>query len=198
MTAAFEVPAYVKANIARREAADRSRRRCVYGCDAEAHPYPGGTFCDPHSPWAVAGLPDPRTQVDSRYTADALRARMLTEQGLTPEPPAEKSPVIHRQFADNSRPATTDTIVDRWRAFHTSNPHVYARVVELVTDAVLRGETRIGVGALFERLRYSERTETNGDRYRLNNDHRAPLVRQLLDEHPEWTHLFELRERRAS
>lgn len=90
------------------------------------------------------------------------------------------------------------TLTDRFHAFHQANPHVYARLVELVADEVACGATRIGVGALFERLRYSERTETNGDRYRLNNDLRADYVRHLIAEHPEWADFFETRQRRSA
>lgn len=184
MTAEFRVPERVANNIARRHAALHAKP-CVYGCRATTHLYPCGWRCDEHAPWALAGRPDPRTQVDPTKTLDALRARMQ-------QPDADVRPI-------RAQPAEpVDTITQRFQSFHAANPHVYDRVVELVTDAVLRGESRIGVGALFEQLRYSERTETNGDRYRLNNDYRAPMVRLLLEEHPEWSDLFELRERKSA
>lgn len=91
-----------------------------------------------------------------------------------------------------------DAITERFLAFHQTNPHVHTRLIELITEAVLQGATRIGVGALFERLRYAERTETNGDRYALNNDYRAPYVRLITAEHPEWAGLFETRQRRSA
>lgn len=195
MTTTFQVPTWVAQSIARREAAQSHVPRCVYGCDVAARLYPCGARCDEHSPWAVAGRPNPDTQVDPTRTADALRVRMVAQADVAP------MRAIRAQPADNSgttpgQPA--DKITERFRAFHAQNPHVYARVVELVVDAVLRGDRRIGVGALFEQLRYSERTETHGDRYRLNNDYRAPMVRLLLEEHPEWSDLFELRERKTA
>lgn len=57
--------------------------RCIYGCDAPASLYSCGRRCDEHSPWALAGHKDPRTQVDPRYTADALRAAaQLRDRGI--------------------------------------------------------------------------------------------------------------------
>lgn len=46
---------------------DRLNGRCIWGlptgpCGATpTHPYKGGAFCDPHSPWARNGHPKPGT-----------------------------------------------------------------------------------------------------------------------------------------
>lgn len=194
MSVTFEVPAHVKANIARREAAESRVLRCVYGCAGEAHLYPAGVRCDEHSPWAVAGLPDPRTQVDPRYTAEALRARMQQGQAT----PVAQLPAQVAQPSAQVAQLPTDTITERWQAFDAKNPHVRARLVELVEQAIARGERRIGIGALFEQLRWTDRTETNGDHYRLNHDFRAVYVRALIADRPEWERLFELRQRRTA
>lgn len=192
----FEIPKSVAANIAKRYAADRSRRPCIYGCRAEAHPYPGGTFCDQHAPWALAGRPDPDTQVDPRYTADGLRARMqkvATDLGgradaSTYEPSGRTT--LHPVATP------TDTITERFRAFDEANPHVRARLIELVEWHISQGARRLSIGALFEELR--GRVETSGTRFQLDNSLRALYVRHLVAERPHLKHLFELRSRRSA
>lgn len=68
----YQVPARVAANIARRHAADQPRR-CVHGCRAHARLYPAGARCDQHAPWALAGRPNPDSQIDPHTTLDGLR-----------------------------------------------------------------------------------------------------------------------------
>lgn len=203
----FKVPAHVEANVARREAADRRDRTCVYGCVGPARLYPCGSRCDEHAPWAVLGLANPDSQVDPARTLDGLRAAagIRTDASFAPAATVldERNRAAGRTVSPERRRNAHDgadhiSLTDRFRAFHEKNPHVYTRLEELVAEAVAAGHRRIGVGALFERLRYAERTETNGDRYRLNNDYRADYCRLLVARHPEWADLFELRERRAS
>jgi hypothetical protein len=176
----FPVPKHVAENLARRHAA-QAPRRCVYGCRAEAHLYPCGSRCDEHSPWALEGRPDPRTQVDPRYTLDGLRAAagIRTDLGFT-----GSSTVLDQR----NRAAGRTVSPERRRAAHDG-----ADTLSL-TDRF----KRIGVGALFERLRYSERTETNGERYQLDNSFRSSYVRLLVARHPEWADLFELRQLRSA
>lgn len=188
----FAVPQSVLDN-QRRRALTNQPQPCGEGigggltCRAfPARLYPCGWRCDEHLPQPLNPTPDPTRTL----------AGLLARQAQTDNPAALRA--IRAQTEDHPATAPANSIDDRFRAFHRANPHVYARLVELVADAVLRGETRIGAGALFEQLRYAERTETNGDRYRLNNDFRAPYVRLLVQEHPEWRDLFETRARRAS
>lgn len=55
------------------------------------------------------------------------------------------------------------------------------------------GRTRIGVGMLFEVLRWHSQRATTGDPFRLNNSYRSRYARLLIERRPEWAHLFELR-----
>jgi hypothetical protein len=99
MTRTFDVPERVAANIARRQAAARPAR-CVYNCDAPARLYACGNRCDEHSPWALAGRPNPATQVDPTRTAQALRTAIaLRDQGIaqvTAAAPAHDRDAIDR------------------------------------------------------------------------------------------------------
>jgi hypothetical protein len=78
------------------------------------------------------------------------------------------------------------------QAFHAANPHVYVQLRALAVEAQRAGRTRIGIAALFERLRAT--TETHGDRYRLNNSYRGWYARRLMKTEPELAGLFETRE----
>lgn len=179
----FEVPASVAANVEKRRAADRSRRPCLYGCRADARPYTSGTFCDEHAPWALAGRPNPDSQIDPTRTLDALRARMQ-------QPDADVR-AIRAQPAE-----PVDTITQRFLTFHVSNPHVMDRLLELVDRHVSQGARRLGIGALFEELR--GKVETTGRHYSLDNSLRAPYVRALIADRPDYADLFELRQRKSA
>lgn len=182
MTAEFHVPERVAANIARRHAALHAKP-CVYGCRATARLYPAGWRCSEHAPWALAGRPSPDSQVDPARTLDALRARM--------QQPDADARAIRAQS-----PEPVDTITQRFLTFHSQNPHVMARLVELVDWHVSQGARRLSIGALFEELR--GKVETNGRPYSLDNSLRAPMVRALIADRPEYTDLFELRQRRTA
>lgn len=72
---------------------DRLNGPCNWGTPAgpcgekDTHPYKGGAFCDPHSPWARAGHPKPGT---SAKTNDENETRSLHDgdQQSTPLPGA--------------------------------------------------------------------------------------------------------------
>ncbi|MEU9097086.1 hypothetical protein [Streptomyces sp. NPDC048361] len=89
------------------------------------------------------------------------------------------------------------TIQQRFEAFHALNPWVLRQLTVMTADCAQKGFSRIGIGMLFELLRYRYGAATRGDEFALNNDYRSRYVRLLLAEHPEWTPLFEVRALRA-
>lgn len=98
-------------------------------------------------------------------------------------------------------PPAVDTIEARFEAFHEANPWVLDALETLAADLHARGRTRIGIGMLFEVLRwYTARstTEEEAGGYRLNNNHRSRYARLILSRHPEWAGLFQTRELRAA
>lgn len=90
------------------------------------------------------------------------------------------------------------SIEERFEQFHASNPHVLAALESLAADYLAAGRERIGIGMLFEVLRYQSGIRTAGDAYKLNNDFRALYVRLIVERHPEWADAFETRTRRAA
>ncbi|GAA3371164.1 hypothetical protein GCM10020367_20720 [Streptomyces sannanensis] len=90
------------------------------------------------------------------------------------------------------------SIQAQFEAFHHLNPWVLRHLESLTRDAIAKGFTRIGIGMLFELLRYRYGEATRGDEFRLNNNYRSRYVRLIVDRHPEWSGLFELRALRAA
>ena len=86
-----------------------------------------------------------------------------------------------------------DEIQRRFEEFHDENPHVYRNLELLAARAHRAGASRIGIGMLFEVLRWEHTLRTTGDEFKLNNSFRSRYVRLMLERHPEWDGLFETR-----
>jgi hypothetical protein len=81
-----------------------------------------------------------------------------------------------------------------WR-FHELNPHVYARLVQLARDLKARGRRRIGIGMLFEVLRWHHlSTVGDADGFKLNNNYRALYARLIMHREPDLAGVFHTRE----
>lgn len=78
-------------------------------------------------------------------------------------------------------------------AFHKENPQVFEKLEELALQAYTHGRKKIGIGMIFEVLRWNSNMSTSGDNYKLNNSYRSRYVRILIDKHPEYKNLFETR-----
>ncbi|MCX4666428.1 hypothetical protein OG453_07065 [Streptomyces sp. NBC_01381] len=89
------------------------------------------------------------------------------------------------------------TIQERFEAFHRLNPWILEQLEVLTADCVDRGLRRVGIGMLFEVLRWQYGRATRGEPWKLNNDFRSRYARRLLEQHPEWLPLFETRQLRS-
>lgn len=85
------------------------------------------------------------------------------------------------------------SIQAQFEEFHRLNPWVLRALEALTTDYLKRGATRVGIGMLFEVLRWRYVAATEGDEFRLNNNYRSRYTRLLIERHPDWEHLFEVR-----
>ena len=83
---------------------------------------------------------------------------------------------------------------EKFERFHSANPIVYLKLQELTEQMVERGRQRIGIGMLFEVLRWNFylRADPEED-FKLDNNYRAFYSRLLMERHPEWGQIFELR-----
>jgi hypothetical protein len=80
--------------------------------------------------------------------------------------------------------------------FHRANPEVYKTLADLAFQWKEIGGKRIGINALFERLRWEIAISTNEDDFKLNNNHRAFYARMLMENEPELAGLFALRKQK--
>lgn len=84
-----------------------------------------------------------------------------------------------------------------FRDFHRSNPAVYTRLVGLCRQARARGRNKVGIGMLFEVLRWDHLLRTNAEDFKLNNNHRAYYARLIMERESDLRGIFETRELRA-
>ncbi|MEV4741776.1 hypothetical protein [Streptomyces sp. NPDC049555] len=86
------------------------------------------------------------------------------------------------------------SIQRRFEAFHELNPWIAEQLEVLTADCLQHGSRRVGIGMLFEVLRWQYGRATAGrEPWRLNNDYRSRYVRLLIERHPEWVDIFETR-----
>ncbi|GLF98042.1 hypothetical protein [Streptomyces yaizuensis] len=86
------------------------------------------------------------------------------------------------------------TITEQFVAFDQENPWVYSTLERLVSERLATGASRIGVKALFEALRWQLPHGISG----LNNNFTSLYARKLIEHHPGWASVFELRRRRTA
>jgi hypothetical protein len=92
---------------------------------------------------------------------------------------------------DSERELTT---AERFEQFHASNPHVYRHLVRLARLWVgTTGRHKLGIGQLWERLRWDLAIETGDVDYALNNIYRAFYARLIMAQEPDLIDLFETR-----
>lgn len=93
---------------------------------------------------------------------------------------------------------SVESWIDRAFAdFHAENPHVYDEIVLLTRRAHRAGARRIGIGMVFEVLRWRHTLRTRTDDFKLNNNFRSRYARMVMEREPDLDGIFELRELRA-
>ncbi|GAA0694942.1 hypothetical protein GCM10010193_57050 [Kitasatospora atroaurantiaca] len=90
------------------------------------------------------------------------------------------------------------SIQQQFEAFHGLNPWVLDALEALTADCVNNGFAHVGIGMLFELLRWRYGLHTHGDPFKLNNNFRSRYARLLIERHPEWISVFEVRALRAA
>lgn len=84
-----------------------------------------------------------------------------------------------------------------WK-FHYANPQVYRLLVKFARQwrYARGGHARMGIGQLFERVRWEISLNTVGDQFKLNNNHRAFYARLIMDRNEDLEGIFRLRKQR--
>lgn len=91
----------------------------------------------------------------------------------------------------------TQTSPEAFERYHADNPEVYAKLVEFATAAVDAGAAHIGIGMLYERLRWYTAVEARQDTFKINNNYRAFYARKMMAEYPRLAGIFETRASKA-
>lgn len=117
-------------------------------------------------------------------------------RGVLDEP--ERTLFDAAQEADMLAP---ETIEARFVRFHREHPEVYDKLRDLALDLVHRGRTHLGIGMLWETLRYFTMLGAEpgeAEPFRLNDHFRSRYVRLLIDQEPELAEVFEVRALRSA
>lgn len=77
------------------------------------------------------------------------------------------------------------TLEQRYEAWREVNGHVVDACESAAAQWLARHE-RVGVKAIFERLRWESGVSEHGTVWKLDNRMTSRVARDLLDRHPEW------------
>jgi hypothetical protein len=86
-----------------------------------------------------------------------------------------------------------DSLDARFAEFHDDNPSVYEELRCMALAAVRAGRKRLGIGQLWEVLRWNRSMQTTEDAPSLNNDYRSRYARLLMHREPTLRGVFETR-----
>ena len=91
--------------------------------------------------------------------------------------------------------AKPGSIQDKFLSFHEANPHVYKNLVSMARKLKSKGIKKIGIGMLFESLRWHYLLETDDPEsdYKLNNNYRSRYARLIMSTEDDLFGIFNLR-----
>jgi len=82
--------------------------------------------------------------------------------------------------------------------YHAANPHIYEALRRFALEAKRHGRRRLGMKAVFERLRWWSLVEARSDAFKLNNNYTAHYARLLMKNEAELRDFFETRVQRST
>lgn len=124
----------------------------------------------------------------------------MSEQPQLFDAPAPLRTVTEQIRVVTSGVSRHDSIQAQFEEFHAANPWVYNVLRKLALDLVAHGRRRIGIGMLFEVMRWHHHLSTvdpDSD-FKLNNNYRSRYARLLMAQEPELVDVFEIRGLRAA
>ena len=92
------------------------------------------------------------------------------------------------------------SIEECFLSFHVDHPEVYDELVTLARSLTARGYTHLGIGMMWETLRYFRALRglpDDNELFKLNNNYRSRCARLIIEREPDLAGLFETRELRA-
>lgn len=89
------------------------------------------------------------------------------------------------------------TLQEKFVNYHLRNPRVYEHLVRLARRAKAAGKTSVGIGHLWEVMRWETWIEGN-DSLKLNNSYRSRYARLIMDREIDLAGFFETRKLQAA
>lgn len=89
------------------------------------------------------------------------------------------------------------SIQENFAEFHAANPWVLTALEKLTADYIATGARALGIGMLWEVIRWQYVSQARGSVFKANNNFRSRYVRLMLERHPEWRTVFATRDLRA-
>lgn len=91
------------------------------------------------------------------------------------------------------------TLQEQFEQFHADNPWVYDTLVRMTRQMRSRGVGKIGMGQLFEVLRWhhSMTTMDANSEFKLNNNYRSRYSRLIMESETDLLGVYEIRRLRA-
>lgn len=89
---------------------------------------------------------------------------------------------------------------ERFLIFHYNNPKIYDILVRLARQGVGSGKKRIGIGMLWEVMRWEMGLDVvdDGEEFKLNNSYRSRYARLIMKTEPDLAEIFETRTLKSS
>lgn len=102
---------------------------------------------------------------------------------------------LFRFYDDRDAQATRKlSIQEQFEAFHKANPWVMTELLKIIRGLVQRGHKKIGIGMVFEVLRWQFFMATSDPSgWKLNNNYRSRYARLIEQHHPDLSGIFEFR-----
>jgi hypothetical protein len=76
--------------------------------------------------------------------------------------------------------SSSGSLFDQFLLFHEVNPEILIILERISLDLVQQGWNKGSINLIFERVRWIYAIQTQGDKYKLNNNHRAFYARLLM------------------
>ena len=82
----------------------------------------------------------------------------------------------------------------KFQEFHRRNPDILKHVITIALEAKALGFVVGSISLVWERLRWLYAIQTEGDRFKINNNHRAFYARLAMKTEPKLAGYFKTRE----
>ncbi len=119
---------------------------------------------------------------------------------MTARPAIAVNEILDEIFPADVVPSHDASIQWRFETFHRNNPLVYAQLVRMTRDLVARGRQKVGIGMLWEVLRWQVVMGTfdPSSEYKLNDHYRSRYARLIMEQEVDLAEIFETRGLRSA